>query len=1185
MIESDNADKTVLQPLLCKTARAVSAPVFLPPDGEGGMQLALDDVLVRDKGLESAVLIELLMWGGEELGNAMAATASGTRAHFYEIPPTSDRSILDEAVLHRELPYYTIKGDTKNTRYWHPPLALSWVPVGGVVLSVQELLLLADHTERVPKAELPLLEGRDARDMWIGNGRNSKIEERAQRRRLRLERLARRGVRIDDGRRLDQLLGVAGDACCGCGSVSGGLGHTHDDLYPEGEQEGGSSSYVEENDLDPLREMREDVLKGDDGCACIQLAPGFANIRSRRVLTVCSPFSKADKEKNGHGFLVAPAARVDKAVGDWVRAYCDTAGLDNDVYIQTLRKWQDSRLLVQPPLPGSAQGLARAGGIMAGEPPAALDEACLRNSLGTVARSLYGRYYVQGQGRRQAAAGVLRGLVEKGNGQAHKQWEDVLRKEVAVAERGGLQEGAAWRVLEAALQVAGKEGRSERKHAQGLSVERELARACKDVAAGAARALTDEDASVRCVALAGLARLGAAHLRGHAFQRLGILPDPPRGRPPHPPLPPAPDPFADSEVVGRRVEAGTFYTRGVRRGCRDSSPLVREAALKEAAALAAAQGWCGRWLAADARMLLSDPCASVRLAAVRTLCQHCRGQPAPRRGAGLDVETLLALQGPPRRSTAVRLQLGVEHVAAFDPRLGQDGGARLFLTIRRYQSGLSPDPAAGTAEEGDGNPPPPPRSPGGSLIHVCPPPPLEHEWHAPLAYPWEELGCTEALRHEGGVCTWEPLDLDVETLLLEGVDSTVFVQCWEVHGKAASREAALAQSEVVAAAAMPVVRLLEVGCVALEPCGARVAFKLRGRGLNLKIPQVDAATLRPLLVLKTHDGRLVRASQGRVVTHDRQPALANGASDSFREDKTKGLRVGDAVDISGVACVLDQLQRCFPVMPLGPFGQKQDSPLPISQLHDEMIQWAGTLNGKVGVITGEDGLSKRVPECSLVMLETGRTHSIPYHHLHLSSWVEWEPVSVSAESLDVWGAPPPPAEGEQTPPLVPLWPSRPCAVQGGVTDHPQASLTTSEAGGLREAGTGYGWVIEVWDSDESGHHRKIGSASLSVDDVVKHLTEKAAKEARDRKAAAERARRAQTHGSGEDTGKAGSRKAEATVAHSAAGGGDAGLELVRDLVGEDGKSFAGQLEVPSSAPPTPPCILPSCSMALRESLV
>lgn len=431
------------------------------------------------------------------------------------------------------------------------------------------------------------------RDLWRSNGRTEKIEKRAQKRRARLARLAERGLRVGEGEGLGGSWGAGGSSCCGCGSGSGGLGSWHGGDGGDDGKDEESAGQVLEADLDPLAEMREMLRSADEDRSCFRIARGGVAIRMRRVLTVCSPFSFA--VRSGYEFTIAPAARVEDAARDWARSYCAAAGLDHDAFIQTMRKWYDARVLVQPPMQGSEEGLARAGGVMAREMSASLQETCVRNSMMAAAKGLYNRYAEQAKGRRQAAAAVLGRLVKNGKVAEHKQWVP-LQHDLQATERAGVQRaGGAWSVVAAALLTAGKEGRGDRRRAQGLSVEGELARACKDAAAGAAHALADPDEAVRCAAISTLARLGIAHLQGCPHQRLAILPDPPRGRPPHPPVPPAPDPFVESEVVGARTEAGSFYTRSVRYGCRDRSTLVREVALNEAAGLAAAQGWCGRW--------------------------------------------------------------------------------------------------------------------------------------------------------------------------------------------------------------------------------------------------------------------------------------------------------------------------------------------------------------------------------------------------------------------------------------------------------------------------------------------------------------------------------------------------------------------------------------------------------------
>ena len=68
------------------------------------------------------------------------------------------------------------------------------------------------------------------------------------------------------------------------------------------------------------------------------------------------------------------------------------------------------------------------------------------------------------------------------------------------------------------------------------------------------------------------------------------------------------------------------------------------------------------------------------------------------------------------------------------------------------------------------------------------------------------------------------------------------LQCWEVHGSAPSIEIARQQSEVVAAAAVSVMQLLQVGCVALAPCGTRVALKVRRR-VNISMKKLTKRLL------------------------------------------------------------------------------------------------------------------------------------------------------------------------------------------------------------------------------------------------------------------------------------------------------------------------------------------------------
>jgi len=57
-------------PLVHLRTRGVLSPVFKSDSGEDGLHIALEDVIVNDKGMDSVVLIELRVWGGSELGNA-----------------------------------------------------------------------------------------------------------------------------------------------------------------------------------------------------------------------------------------------------------------------------------------------------------------------------------------------------------------------------------------------------------------------------------------------------------------------------------------------------------------------------------------------------------------------------------------------------------------------------------------------------------------------------------------------------------------------------------------------------------------------------------------------------------------------------------------------------------------------------------------------------------------------------------------------------------------------------------------------------------------------------------------------------------------------------------------------------------------------------------------------------------
>jgi hypothetical protein len=68
------------QPLVCLRTRGVLSPVFESESGEGGLVIALEDAIVRDKGMDSALFIELNVWGGSELGNAKFNKKKGITA-------------------------------------------------------------------------------------------------------------------------------------------------------------------------------------------------------------------------------------------------------------------------------------------------------------------------------------------------------------------------------------------------------------------------------------------------------------------------------------------------------------------------------------------------------------------------------------------------------------------------------------------------------------------------------------------------------------------------------------------------------------------------------------------------------------------------------------------------------------------------------------------------------------------------------------------------------------------------------------------------------------------------------------------------------------------------------------------------------------------------------------------------
>jgi hypothetical protein len=695
-----------------------------------------------------------------------------------------------------------------------------------------------------------------------------------------------------------------------------------------------------QNLLDPLAELREMLDPdhdghgggGGSGGGCFKLAKGGVRIETRRVVSVASGFSY--EERCGRRFMIAPLPRIEKAVTQFVDGHCKLAGVGKEAMVQILRKWRDFRVLEQPARPGMEDGLARAAGVLAHASAATLEEACVRCSLRAVSETLCQRYKKQGERQRRDASEMLHRIVHKGNGHMHRQWDAVLKEHVSMVRNGMLHPGVSWRVLQVALQVMGKEGQLTNKIAQGLSVHLELKRGLKDVAAGAARSLLHDDDYVRLECVRVVTRLATAQVLGHPHLRLSLLPDPTRGRS-HPALPPPLRSRIDVQSVGRFTQETTFYTRCVRHAMRDASALVRRSAVLEARTLAEAQGTCGRWYGSDARMLLSDRCECVRRAAVKALVNHCTffrlphagetAAEAKERGGGReevgawDLESALALQGPSAelgRGSIVQLEFGAQSVVAFDPNRGLEGGARLMLTVRRYRGpARAPPPpstdlmnseapqsdseeeeeeaqqrnsAAGVSRGGGGGVQSDVDAEEKEVVKTskCPPPPLEHEWHPPLVWHWEELCSTEARRHDEGVCVWEAMEVELETLLCHGHEATLFVKVWELHGKGTGIEAALEYGEVVGSMQLSAGRLLEVGRVPITPAGTRVALELRGMELKTKVPAVDSSPLQPLLTVKTTNGRLVYAAQGRFVppSEPLTPATAQALSGTLGDD-------------------------------------------------------------------------------------------------------------------------------------------------------------------------------------------------------------------------------------------------------------------------------------------------------------
>lgn len=214
-------------PLATLTARGIHAPVFVSEQGADTVLLPFDDFVVANKGMDSSLLIELLVWGGAELGKAQRQPQRDGRPPYYKVAPNDKHA-------------------------WHPPLALQWRSVGGCVLSVHELMLLSLHGGH--EVKIPMMW--DARQLWHSHDAVYNVWQRAKERTNRHSILA--SMELSDGSTRVGAGAHGQDSCCGCGSASGGQSQALDDLL-----HAANTSTLDQEELaalqDPLAEV--EILK------------------------------------------------------------------------------------------------------------------------------------------------------------------------------------------------------------------------------------------------------------------------------------------------------------------------------------------------------------------------------------------------------------------------------------------------------------------------------------------------------------------------------------------------------------------------------------------------------------------------------------------------------------------------------------------------------------------------------------------------------------------------------------------------------------------------------------------------------------------------------------------------------------------------------------------------------------
>jgi len=345
-------------PVFCKEVRAVRSPFFAPPKGEDSHVIALQDIMVRDKGMDSCVLLEVSVWGGAHLAKA----SWDRKLNYYKLPPS-------------------------ETLPWHPPLALSWTSVGGCIVSLNELVLLSKqgvehqachHVDNASSHYMDIGLDVGARQSWHNGDGAYQVWQRSKDRASRAARLAMLG-HTSNASKSPQLDVHHGQLALAPDDEQG----TPAPDMPIPPMDQPSHTPIDQL-MDPLAEMRPLLIIPENG-GVFRLRRGGVSIKTRRVLQVSSPFSlpdsrtrRQDVEERGISnmsesdspevsrssmrfssirFLIASPNTIESAVTQWTTGHAKEKGLSKDQMTHILRCWHHSRQLLQPPSSGSQDGV------------------------------------------------------------------------------------------------------------------------------------------------------------------------------------------------------------------------------------------------------------------------------------------------------------------------------------------------------------------------------------------------------------------------------------------------------------------------------------------------------------------------------------------------------------------------------------------------------------------------------------------------------------------------------------------------------------------------------------------------------------------------------------------------------------------------------------------------------------